>query len=116
MMISLVARVNSCHPYLENGPSSSLISHSLRISPWLRFSTDAVVEDGGRSIGQGLLPSLNLVGVNLEPGGHLDLPLIDSNATLALKAGLCFLRALDISRSSSTAVATLSLGSGFPLN
>ena len=39
MMISWVARVNSSHPYLENDPSSSLVSHRLRISPWLRFST-----------------------------------------------------------------------------
>ena len=38
MMISRVARVNSSHPYLENDPSSSLVSHRLRISPWLRFS------------------------------------------------------------------------------
>ena len=37
MMISRVARVNSSHPYLENDPSSSLVSHRLRISPWLRF-------------------------------------------------------------------------------
>ena len=37
MMISGVARVNSSHPYLENDPSSSLVSHRLRISPWLRF-------------------------------------------------------------------------------
>ena len=29
----------------------------------------AVVKDVGRAIGQSLLPSLNLVGVNLEPGG-----------------------------------------------
>ncbi len=40
---------------------------------------------------------------------------IASSATLALKAGLCFLRSLDISRSSSTAVAALSLGAEFPL-
>ena len=38
MMISRVARVNSSHPYLGNDPSSSLVSHRLRISPWLRFS------------------------------------------------------------------------------
>ena len=38
MMISRVARVNSSHPYLENDPSSSLVYHRLRISPWLRFS------------------------------------------------------------------------------
>ena len=39
MMISRVARVNSSHPYLENDSSSSLVSHRLRISPWLWFST-----------------------------------------------------------------------------
>ena len=38
MMISRVARVNSSHPYLENDSSSSLVSHRLRISPWLWFS------------------------------------------------------------------------------
>ena len=37
MMISRVSRVKSSHPYLENDPSSSLVSHRLRISPWLRF-------------------------------------------------------------------------------
>ena len=37
MMISRVARVNSSHPYLENDSSSSLVSHRLRISPWLWF-------------------------------------------------------------------------------
>ena len=36
-MIRRVARVNSSHPYLENDPSPSLVSHHLRISPWLRF-------------------------------------------------------------------------------
>ena len=35
MMISRVARVNFSHPYLENDSSSSLVSHRLRISPWL---------------------------------------------------------------------------------
>ena len=39
LMISLVARVNSSHPYLEDDPSSSLVYHHLRISPRLRFST-----------------------------------------------------------------------------
>ena len=38
MMISRVTWVNSSHPYLENDPSSSLVSHCLRISPWLRYS------------------------------------------------------------------------------
>ena len=37
MMISRIARVNYSHPYLENDPASSLVSHRLRISPWLRF-------------------------------------------------------------------------------
>ena len=36
-MIRWVARVNSSHPYLENDPSPSLVSHHLRISPWLWF-------------------------------------------------------------------------------
>ena len=41
MMISRVARVNSSHPYLENDPSSLLVSHHLRISPWLRFRSNS---------------------------------------------------------------------------
>ena len=41
MMISRVSRVKSSHPYLENDPSSSLVSHRLRISPWLRFRSEA---------------------------------------------------------------------------
>ena len=36
-MIRRVAWVNSSHPYLENDPSPSLVSHHLRISSWLRF-------------------------------------------------------------------------------
>ena len=43
MMISRVSRVKSSHPYLENDPSSSLVSHRLRISPWLRFSSSAIL-------------------------------------------------------------------------
>ena len=43
-------------------------------------------------------------------------PLIAPGATLALKARLCFLRSLDISCSSSTAVAALSLGARSPLS
>ena len=38
MMSRPVARVDSSHPDLENDSSSSLVSHRLRISPWLRFS------------------------------------------------------------------------------
>ena len=41
--VSRVARVNSSHPYLENDPSSSLVSHRLRISPWHRFSRSVPV-------------------------------------------------------------------------
>ena len=32
MLTSQVAQVNSSHPYLENDPPSSLVSHGLRIS------------------------------------------------------------------------------------
>ena len=39
-----------------------------------------------------------------------------SSATLALKAGLCFLRSLEISRSSSTALAIISCGLVGPLS
>ena len=45
-MISRVARVNSSHPYLENAPSSWLVSHRLRISPWLRFRLLQFIKDG----------------------------------------------------------------------
>ena len=37
-MISWVAPVNPCHPYLENAPAPSFDPHHLRISPWLWFS------------------------------------------------------------------------------
>ena len=54
-----------------------------------------VAEDASGAIGEGLLPSLNLAGVDLVTGGQwatVSLPLTASRATLALKAGLCFLR------------------------
>ena len=80
----------------------------------------AVAEDAGGSFGDGFLPSLNLAGMNFVPGGQLGHRLIalhrsracpaDARATLALKAGLCFLRSLDISHSFPTATAALSLG------
>ena len=37
-MISWVAPVNPCHPYLENAPAPPYDPHHLRISPWLWFS------------------------------------------------------------------------------
>ena len=46
-MISRVARVNSSHPYLENDSSSSLVSHRLRISPWLWFRRYRGIGRGG---------------------------------------------------------------------
>ena len=45
MMISRVARVNSSYPYLENDPSSSLVSHCLHIPPWYWFSTTAAHDE-----------------------------------------------------------------------
>ena len=38
MIISWVAPVNPCGPYLENAPAPSYDPHHLRISPWLWFS------------------------------------------------------------------------------
>ena len=65
------------------------------------------------------LPSLYLAGVDLVPddqlGPTVSSPFTASRATLALKAGLCFLRPLDISRSFLTATAALSLGAGLSL-
>ena len=75
----------------------------------------AVGEDGGHAIGQSTLPSWNLAGANLEPGGRaasVCSPVFAFRATLGLKAGLCFLRSLGISCSFLTAAATLSLGAG----
>ena len=43
-MISWVAPVNPCHPYLENAPAPSFDPHHLRISPWLWFRLVEVVE------------------------------------------------------------------------
>ena len=43
-------------------------------------------------------------------------PFTASSATLALKAGLCFLRPLDISHSFLTATAAFSLGAGLSLS
>ena len=65
--------------------------------------------------GEGLLPSLDLAGVDLVPPiqlGHRFLPFTASRATLALKAGLCFLRPWDISHSSLAASTASSLGAG----
>ena len=73
----------------------------------------ALVEDGGRAIDQGFLPSLNLAGMDLVPRRQL---VTASRATLALNAGLCFLRPLDISHSSLAATAALSLGAGLSLS
>ena len=59
-----------------------------------------VAED---ALHKSLLPSLNLPGVDFIPGGQLAIvswPFTASSATLALKARLCFLRPLDISRAS----------------
>ena len=61
----------------------------------------ALVEYDGRAIDQGLLPSLNLVGVDpnrAASSATVCSPFIASSATFALKAGLCFIRSLDISR------------------
>ena len=77
-----------------------------------------VAQDTGVTLGEGLPESLNLAGVDLVSGRQLGTessPFTASRGTLALKAGLCFLRSLDISHSSLAATAALSLGAGFPL-
>ena len=53
----------------------------------------AVAEDLGRSLDQGLLPGVNLRGMNFKPAGQLRnglFPWSAANATLALNPGLCF--------------------------
>ena len=52
-----------------------------------------VAEDLGRSLNQGLLPGMNLRGMNFKPAGQLSnslFPWSAAKATLALNAGLCF--------------------------
>ena len=72
---------------------------------------------------KGLLPGLNLPGRDFLPGGQLGhrlpalqrlqtLPLRRQGATLALKAGLCFLRPCDTSCSFRQQPLPLSLGAG----
>ena len=78
-----------------------------------------VAEDAGGAIGEGFLPGLNLAGVDPAPAASwatVPSPFATSRATLVLKVGLCFLRPLDISHSSSTATAALSLGAGLSLS
>ena len=78
-----------------------------------------VAEDTGGALGEGLLPGLNLAGVDLVPADSwatVSSPFTTSRATLALKAGLCFLRSFDISHSFPTATATLNLGVGLSLS
>ena len=86
----------------------------------------AVAENAGGALHQSLLPGLNLPGMDFIPGGQLGhrllalhrfqgLPLRRQGATLALKAGLCFLRPCDISCSFPTATAAFSLGVGLSL-
>ena len=87
------------------------------IAPGLLVLT--VAENAGGAIGEGLLPSLSLAGVDLVPAsqlGHRFLAFHASRATLALKAGLCLLRLWDISHSSLAATADFSLGAGHSLN
>ena len=62
-----------------------------------------VREVAGGAIGEGLLPGLDLAGVDLVPAsrlGHRFLALHRLQSHLALRTGLCFLRPLDISHSS----------------
>ena len=78
-----------------------------------------VAKDAGGAIGEGLLPGLNLARVDFVPAASwatVSSPFTASSATLALKAGLCFLRPWDISRSSLAATAALSLGAGLSLS
>ena len=86
----------------------------------------AVAENPGGALRKSLLPSLNLTGMDLVPGGQLShrllalqrlqsLPLRRQGAALALKAGLWFLRPCDISCSFPTATAALSLGAELSL-
>ena len=48
MIISWVAPVNPCGPYLENAPAPSYDPHHLRISPWLWFRKSALTYRQGR--------------------------------------------------------------------
>ena len=76
-------------------------------------------KDAGGAIGEGLLPGLNLARVDFVPAASwatVSSPFTTSSATLALKAGLCFLRPFDISHSFPIATAALSLGAGLSLS
>ena len=87
-----------------------------------------VAEHAGGSRAQGFFPGLNLAGMGLVPGpgtwtwylaaswATVSSSFTASRATLALNAGLCFLRHLDISHSSLAATAALSLGAGLSLS
>ena len=78
----------------------------------------ALIENGGHAVGLGLLPNLNPVVVDLEPGGqfgHRLLALHCLQNNFDLKGQWCFLRFLDISLAFSTAVAVLGLGTESPL-
>ena len=83
------------------------------VAPGLLVLTGA--EDAGGTIGEGRLPSWNPAGVGLvRPASWAAVtsPFTASRATLALKAGLCFPRPLDISHTSSAATAAFSSGAG----
>ena len=56
------------------------------------------------------------VGQHVSPWGQEYFCPSSQVVNLTMNAGVCFLLSLDISRSSSTAVAALSLGAGFPLS
>ena len=74
-----------------------------------------VAEHVGGTRGQGFLPGLNLSGVDLDltaSWASVSSPFTASSATLALKAGLCFLRCFDISHSFPTTTDAFSLGAG----
>ena len=95
------------------------------VVPGLLLLTAA--EDAGGAFVECFLPGLNLARVDFIPRGQLghrflalhrfqSLPLRRQGATLALKAGLCFLRPCDISCSFPTATAAFSLGAGLSLS
>ncbi len=83
MMISRVARVNSSHTYLENDSSSSLVSHRLRISPWLRFSSSFFENEAPGDSGESSAWTHQQLEVDVDEGtvtvledfvGFLDIP------------------------------------------
>ena len=81
------------------------------VAPGLLVLT--VAEDTGGALGEGLLPSLNLAGVDLVPGGQLGHRFLAPHRLqchLGLESRAVFLRPWDISHSFLAATAALSLG------